>query len=400
MWLFGFGKKIDENIKSLMKINLKKRIPVIVCFKGVSKSIKNKIIYNGGKIKYEYTNANAIACEISPYGVDRLTELPEVSFVFIDHKAVLCLKNALAITGINSARTFNLTGKNIGIGVIDSGVYPHPDLTIQRNAIVYFKDLINNFDKPYDDNGHGTFTCGCISSSGYSSSKTYMGVAPDSNLCVVKAFDASGNGFISDIIKGIDLLIDEREKYNIRIMCIPFEFPYIKTIKANPLEEIIKKAIQNNIVVFAPSGNLGPQPYSIYFPGNMKDIITVGGISHGDKIHKNLSISIFSGRGPTSSGDTKPDIIAPCANITSLSSNTSYNPEFRVKTELQNPYTTKSGTSAACAIASGVAALILEKTPELSPADIKSILFISTTSLGENKFSQGKGIIDFEKIVK
>lgn len=398
MWLLGFGKKVDSNIKKIMKMNIKKRIPVVICFKGNGKSLENKIIYNGGKIKYKYLHVSAISCEISTLGVDRLTEIPEVLYVFIDYKASLCLKNTIDDVGLGSAKAFNLSGKNIGIGILDSGVYPHPDLTFQRNSIAFFKDLVNGMEKPYDDNGHGTFICGCIASSGYLS-KEYQGAAPDSNLCVIKAFDASGNGFISDIIKGIDLLIEEREKYNIRIICLPFEFPYIDNIKVNPLEEIIKTAVENKIAVFAPSGNLGPQPYSIYFPGNMAEVITIGGISY-KKGYGNPSISDFSGRGPLFNLIQKPDISLPCTNITSLSSDISYNPASRIKPELKTPYASKSGTSIACALAAGMSALILEKKPELTPQDLKSVLGVSTISIGENKFSQGKGMLQFEKILK
>lgn len=399
MWLLGFGKKVDSNIKKVMKFNIKKRIPVVVCFKGNGKSLENKIIYNGGKINHKYINASAFSCEISPLGIDRLTETPEVLYVFSDYKASLCLKTTIDGVGIKTARISSLTGKNIGIGIIDSGVYPHPDLTFQRNSIAFFKDLVNGLEKPYDDNGHGTFMCGCIASSGYSSSKEYQGAAPDSNLCVIKAFDESGNGFISDIIKGIDILIEEKQKYNIRIICLPFEFPYINHIKINPLEEIINKAVQNNISVFAPSGNLGPQPYSIYFPGNMENVITVAGISY-KRGYSNPSIADFSGRGPLLNSMQKPDISLPCTNITSLASDISYYPTSRIRAELKTPYASKTGTSIACALASGISSLVLEKNPELTFQDLKSVLGVSTISIGENKFSQGKGMLLLDKILK
>jgi hypothetical protein len=47
------GGKIDASIKSFMKVNLKRKLPVIICYKENIKAVKNKITYNGGKIKYE-----------------------------------------------------------------------------------------------------------------------------------------------------------------------------------------------------------------------------------------------------------------------------------------------------------------------------------------------------------
>lgn len=400
MWAFGFGKKIDPNIKTYMKINMKRKIPIVVCYRDNFKMIRNKILYNGGKIKYEYQHVKAISCEMSPYSVDKLSEIPEISYISVDHKASLVLRNSGEAMGVNHARVFNLTGKDIGIGIIDSGVFPHPDLTSKRNAISYFHDLINGCEKPYDDNGHGTFTCGCIAGSGTLSSNIYTGMAPNSNLCVIKAFDASGNGFISDIIMGMDILIELKDKYNIRIICLPFEFPYINKLKANPLEEIIKNAFKENISVVTPSGNLGPQPYSIYFPGNIKEVITVGGCACIDSSVKNYKVCSFSGRGPACDGNQKPDIIAPSMGITSLAADTSYYPIKRIKPDIKSPYTTLSGTSAACALIAGACALILEKTPELKPGDLKSVLTLSTVSIGENKFSQGNGLLIFDKILK
>jgi subtilisin family serine protease len=302
--------------------------------------------------------------------------------------------------GINHAKVFNLTGKNIGIGLIDSGVFPHPDIVLKRNCISYFSDLINSIEKPYDDNGHGTFMSGCIASSGSLSSNMYSGTAPDSNLCVIKAFDAAGNGCMSDIIKAIDMLIELKDRYNIRIICLPFEFKYMNKVKANPLEDLIKKAVKMNIAVVTPSGNLGYQPYSIYFPGNMKEAITVGGAYCVENNLENFRVCSFSGRGPTIKEIAKPDILAPAVNITSLAANTSYIPGLKIKSELKVPYSTMSGTSIACALIAGVCAVVLEKTPELSPPDLKSVLCLSTMSLGENKLSQGSGLFIFDKIMK
>jgi serine protease AprX len=283
----------------------------------------------------------------------------------------------------------------VGIGIIDTGVFPHPELQERRNAISFFSDLINGYLKPYDDNGHGTFISGCIASQG-----EYPGIAPDSSLYMIKAFDSSGNGFMSDIIKGIDILITSRQKYNLRVICLPFEFPYLNETSIEPLIEIIKKAIKLNILVMACSGNLGSKPYTIYPPGSIKDVVTVGGADCNGYDLNNIRVSGFSGRGPLLNGASKPDIIAPCANITSLSSNTSYIPGVRKTPTFDNKYRSASGTSIACAIMSGICALILEKNPNLTSNDLKSILTISSQTTGESKYAEGSGLFNFEKIIK
>jgi subtilisin family serine protease len=388
--------KIDPCIKAYLKGNTRRKIPVIITCRGDTQKIKGKVTYNGGKLRHEYENVNALACDLSSLGVDRLSEQPDVCYITMDYKASLCMKAAASSIGISHAASFHLTGKGVGIGLVDTGVFPHPDLISPRNSISFFQDLIGSFKKPYDNNGHGTFMAGCICSS----SPVYPGIAPAADLCIVKAFDASGHGLMSDIMKAIDILLGIREKYNIRVMCLPFEFPYMTRMKSNPLEELIKKAISMDISVVAPSGNMGMQPCSIYFPGNIKDIITVAGAVCESSNKTLFSISSFSGRGPGPKELSKPDLAAPSVNITSLNSSLSYLPSRSPSLDASSKYTTMSGTSIACAIVSAACAVVLEKSPELKCQDLKSVLRLSTISMGENKYAQGTGLFVFDKLLK
>ncbi|MCX7694929.1 MAG: S8 family serine peptidase [Caloramator sp.] len=393
-----FNRKIDKKLKEYMTVNSKRRIPVIVCYKKNIKVTKGSIISSGGKIKHEYKLINAISCEISPTSIDRLSENPDISFICFDYKASLCLNNVSHSLGVKSAHNLNFTGKDIGIALFDTGCFPHPDLTTNKNTIVFFKDYINKIDKPYDDNGHGTFLAGIIASSGYTNS-SYKGIAPDSKLCIFKCFNSLGLGYMSDIILAIQEAILIKEQYNIKIACLPFEFPYLNKLYINPLEMAINKLLENNIVPVVPSGNLGPQNMSIYFPGNMKNVITVGGMNV-DLSKKHISIADFSGRGPTFDGINKPDIVAPCIDVLSLNCDTKYIPTSKHKYSIQTPYKTASGTSISCAIICGSIALILEKYNNISLKDVKSLLILSSKSIGENKNAQGSGMFVFDKIIK
>ena len=52
-----------------------------------------------------------------------------------------------------------LTGYHIGVGVLDSGIFPHEDLKDQIRA---FRDFTNKYQVPYDETGHGTHVCGIL----------------------------------------------------------------------------------------------------------------------------------------------------------------------------------------------------------------------------------------------
>ena len=53
-----------------------------------------------------------------------------------------------------------LTGEGVTLCVMDTGINPHCDLSVPKNRIVHFEDMVGGEDMPYDDNGHGTFVAG------------------------------------------------------------------------------------------------------------------------------------------------------------------------------------------------------------------------------------------------
>lgn len=204
------------------------------------------------------------------------------------------------------------TGEGVTIAVIDSGLYPHPDFISPQNRITAFVDMVNGRTIPYDDNGHGTHVAGDAAGSGYMSNGLYRGPAPNANLIGIKVLSGSGSGRTSDVVKGIDWAIKNKDKYGIKIINLSLGHPSIKNRSKDPVDLVVEKAYKAGIVVVAAAGNSGPHSSTISAPGDSPYAITVGAADDKNTVDKSDDkVTEFSSRGPTKNGENKPDIIAP-----------------------------------------------------------------------------------------
>ncbi len=120
---------------------------------------------------------------------------------------------------INAQRAYErgYYGEGIGVAVLDTGIYLHPDFGQRVNC---FLDYINGRKAPYDDNGHGTHIGGIIGGDGGASQGTYMGIAPRCHFIIIKILDRKGNGNTEHVVQAVDWLVRHRQAYRIRIVNI------------------------------------------------------------------------------------------------------------------------------------------------------------------------------------
>jgi serine protease AprX len=249
-----------------------------------------------------------------------------------------------------------------------------------------------------------THVAGIIGGNGFSSKGKYRGIAPECNFISVKVLDHRGDGNISDVLAGLQWIIDNRRKYNIRIVNISVGTSAKEDSDENSLlVQGVNAVWDSGIVVVVAAGNNGPGPMSISTPGISRKVITVG--SSDD----NVTVEVFgsrtkdySGRGPTPFCIKKPDIVAPGSNI--ISCNISrYNARgkatlFHAETPMM--YTIKSGTSMATPVVSGSIALLLSKHPEMTNREVKLKLRSSAVDLGQPREKQGWGLLNVRKLLE
>ena len=244
-------------------------------------------------------------------------------------------------------------GADVPIAVINSEIdAAHPDL---QGVIAQRFSAVGAPETPHS---HGTGMAGAIASR-----LRVIGVAPSSRLFAVHAFStkaASAESTTFNILKGIDWSVSQ----GARIINMSFAGP-----KDPSLERALKAAYDKGVVLIAAAGNAGPKSPPLY-PGADPYVIAVTATDADDRLF------VGANRGKyLAVAAPGVDILVPAPD---------------------NSYQLTTGTSVAAAEVSGIAALLLERNPRLTPADIKRILTGSAKRLGagDRDDNFGSGLVD------
>jgi serine protease AprX len=353
---------------------------------------------------------NGQVADVPDTALDALSRTPGISGVSLDRRVEGTLERTGATIGarwVHDALGFDGTG--VGVAIIDSGVANwHDDLGADR--VVRFVDFVNFQSAAYDDYGHGTHVAGVIAGSGYDSGGRRRGIAPGATLLVEKVLDASGRGYISNVIAAIDYAIANKDALHLRVINLSVAAGVYESYTTDPLTLAAKRAVDAGLVVVSAAGNLGrnaagqPQYGGIAAPGNAPWVITVGASSHNGTVDRSDdTVAGFSSRGPSALDvQAKPDLVAPGVGIESLAEagSTLYNtkPLMRLWGTVQTatePYLSLSGTSMASPVVSGSIALMLQANPALTPNQVKAILEFTAESHGEyDGLTEGAGFLN------
>lgn len=220
-------------------------------------------------------------------------------------------------------------------------------------------DFLRHDYLPIDENAHGTIVSGVIAAK-TNNSIGISGLAYDSKIMAIRAFDATGNAESDDIANAII--------YAVRNGAQILNMSFGENFESYLIRDVIKYAYSQGVVMFASSGN---NNWTLpHYPSDFEEVICVGAINPS-----------FTKYGFSNYGSML-DLVAPGQEI--------------VTTDVDNKYTTTNGTSLAAPYAAAAAALILEINPNFSPAQVKSILQETAIDLGEPKWDvqYGSGLVN------
>jgi serine protease AprX len=418
------GDKLDPVLRHRAR-QLTGRSRVIVQFKGDA-----DVRVFGRGVAGRRLDRRAQVAEVDNLTLATVASDPRVERVMVDRPAFATMERTGVAIGATLARSqYGVTGRGIGVAVIDSGITSYHDDLFRSTSgyssrrVVHFKDFTRDVspnlwfnDLQSDEYGHGTHVAGIIAGSGFDSQGRRMGVAPGAKLLGLKVLDGEGNGYVSDVIAAIDYAISVRSTYNVRVINLSVASGVFESYWNDPLTLAAKRATEAGIIVVAAAGNLGldhngrPQWGGVTSPGNAPWVLTVGASSHQGTVRRSDDIvANFSSHGPTwLDFAAKPDIVAPGVGIESLA-----DPRSALYGLLQpyllngvipvgyKPYLSLSGTSMATPVVAGTVALMLEANPKLTPNAVKAILqYTAESRSGQNVLAQGAGFLNAKGAVR
>ncbi|WP_075981631.1 S8 family peptidase [Bacillus massilinigeriensis] len=320
---------------------------VIVVFK--DEIDKKAITSVNGEINQTYDNIPVLIGEVPEAAIPLLKKDKDIQSVELDQQVKISGQiQDWGMQKIHAQQAWNanLTGKGVRIAVVDTGISPHPDIKMTGGV------SITSYTRSYyDDNGHGTHVAGIIGAE--NNHFGTIGVAPDADLYAVKVLDQEGNGYVSDIISGIDWAITN--KMNIINLSLGAAYD------SYALHQVVDRAYKNGILVVAAAGNYGRVDGTgdtVMYPARYDSTIAVSA-TDPNNIRGNFSAT----------GNTI-EVAAPGVDILS--------------TFLNNGYAYMSGTSMAAPYVSGTLALLKEANPGDSIYQLREKLRNNAIDLGTN----------------
>ena len=347
------------------------------------------------------------------------------------------------------------SGRGVTMAFLDSGFYSHPDLIEPENRILAYHSIFaaegdrTSLETSDVASWHGMMTSVVAAGNGHLSDGLYRGIAPQAKLVLVKI---GRTGRIPDkhIEQGLEWVLENREKYQIRIINISAGGDYEQSYLDSSLCGMVERAVREGLVVVCAVGNAGMAPgHRVLPPASSPSAVSVGGLDDQNSLDRARRGMYRSSYGPTMDGLQKPEVIAPGIWVAApilpstptaaqaqlyseldaaadealdetILAHAGVDKDFDEARELPVPllrqlitikqregnvisqhYKYVDGTSFASPIVASVAACMLEANPKLKPHQVKRILIDTAERVpGVPVERQGWGVVVPRKAVE
>jgi hypothetical protein len=371
----GIGDMIEVHQKNPYFLDADKTLPLIVDFDHTPGQEEISMLTTQVNFKHQWTleGIDALAGRMPVGDIITASQLPGVVMLELDGILEVTNGDAAVLHGVDTVwQDTGYDGAGSTVAIIDTGIDGNhsslddqdDDPTTNDPKVIAFYDPVNNPSLTngtevfaYDDQGHGSHCAGTTAGTG-APTYDHIGMAPQASLVGVKVLDAGGSGSFATVMAGMEWTVENRYKFNIRAASMSLGGPGAiewTSSEEDSVNRYANEMVRAGIALFIAAGNTAVSA-QIGTPGSAEDAITVGALD------KNSAIAVYSSQGPTEEGRIKPNIAYVGSNVMSVAFNTG------------DQYTDMSGTSMATPGAAGVAALMLQANPDLSPFDIRNIM--------------------------
>ena len=387
-WVSGIGA-LPSNLKisqifheELNNTVSGKQLPVFISVMSSEQEaeFRGAFVDTGVSVGHIDRSIRVFAAVVSPGQIHKLAQLDFVQQIEPIPIVTAAHDTAVPAQGVDKLRTIGsssgifsgISGTTTPIGVMDTGLNTnHVDISTFR-ASICAKNFVDNEDQDlwYDADGHGTHVTGTIAGNGFFV-PMYTGMAPGiQHIRFAKVLSSQESGSSLDVFLGMDYLTEEsscfwegRESESIRPLIVNMSFSSAqldhdsRSADARKLDSIVWTHRQLYVV---SNSNKSEYGYSNY--GAAKNSLPVGAAFDGGEI------ASFSSRGPTIDNRLIPLVTGTGVDVRSVAGAGTH-----------DNYSTKSGTSMSTPSVAGLAALLMDASPDHreQPALVRARLMAS-----------------------
>jgi serine protease AprX len=301
--------------------------------------------------------------------------------------------------GAQDSYRAGITGKGVGIALIDTGVTEVPGL--DTGNVVHGPDLSFDSQDPElthkDAFGHGTHLASIMvgrdapgTPSSYADPTRFAGIAPDAKLLSVKVGASDGAVDVTQVIAAINWVVAHRndQGLNVRVINLSYGTDSSQDTKIDPLAYAVENAWKNGVVVVVSGGNDGSTSYNLASPARDPYVLAVG----ADDTVGTLTPDddVVPDWGTRGTNQRHVDVVAPGVSVHGLRVPNGYADERYPTARVGQRFAKASGTSQATAVVSGEVALMLQENPALTPDQVKRLL-MNTASPFASATNQYRG---------
>jgi serine protease AprX len=383
-------------------------VSLIVETNGPVAAVEQFVQDNGGRVDGRHGVLNAFNATVDPGLAFRLNHDSRVKSVNlnlpISWTGSVNYSNLVnryeGYSRIPAAWDAGYNGSEVTVAVIDTGVWPHADLTTASSKVTastgnrLLEISTNpNASDALDHYGHGTHVAGIVAGNGHDSGGRYLGVAPNALIVGVKVSDDLGNANEGDVITGLEWVYQANQHgMHIKVINLSMQSNVAQSYHQSSLDAMVEKLWKSGVVVVVSAGNSTTGGAVNYAPGNDPFAITVGSLEDNYQTDPAQSqMASWALYGTTQDGVAKPDVVADGSHVVSLLAPASQLFLSHPMNGVAGSYFKMGGTSMASPQVAGLAALALQKNPDASPNQVKRLIRSHTTAWGSTAYTSWLG---------